>query len=72
LSASEKNKLVYYDPQQPALFIGHYWLAGKPAPQTSNIACLDYSAVEGGRLVAYRFDNETCLSADKFVWVDGC
>ena len=63
--------MPYYGPDQPLLFMGHYWLSGKPAALTSNIACLDYSAVKGGRMVAYRLDQEQSLSNDKFVWVDG-
>ncbi len=71
LSEAERNYLPHYDLQQPLLFIGHYWLSGVPSALTSNIACLDYSAVKGGRMVAYRLDDETVLSNDKFVWVDG-
>jgi hypothetical protein len=71
LSAAEKRQLVLYDSQQPPLFIGHYWRSGQPSPITSNIACLDYSAVKGGRLVAYRMDQEKVLTQDKLVWVKG-
>jgi hypothetical protein len=67
----QKDYMPYYGPDQPLLFMGHYWLSGKPAALTSNIACLDYSAVKGGRMVAYRLDQEENLSNDKFVWVDG-
>ncbi|WP_421861919.1 metallophosphoesterase [Motiliproteus sp.] len=70
LTETEREKLLHYGPEQPPLFIGHYWRQGIPAPITPNIACLDYSAVKAGRLVAYRMDNEQALSADKFVWVD--
>jgi len=34
------------------------------------VACLDYSAVKYGKLVAYRMDDETRLDPQKFVWVD--
>jgi hypothetical protein len=34
------------------------------------VACIDFSAVKYGKLVAYRFDGEKVLSSDKFVWVD--
>ena len=67
----QKEFLPYYGPDSRFLFMGHYWLSGIPAPLTHNIACLDYSAVKGGRMVAYRLDDESSLSADKFVWVDG-
>jgi hypothetical protein len=61
--------MVYYDKSQPPLFIGHYWLKGQPRPLAPNLACLDYSAVKFGRLVAYRMDGEAQLQPDKFVWV---
>lgn len=51
------------------LFIGHYWLQGEPKLQSPNIACLDYSAVLGGRLAAYRMDGEQELDDAKFVSV---
>lgn len=51
------------------MFVGHYWMEGLPAPLKPNVACLDFSAVKYGKLVAYRFDGERVLSPDKFVWV---
>lgn len=61
------------------LFVGHYWYTGTPAPLTPHVACLDYSiaAQSGhasshkGKLCAYRYDGETELQKDRFVWVDG-
>ncbi|MDX1451807.1 MAG: metallophosphoesterase [Oleiphilaceae bacterium] len=70
LTAIEKQQLLTYGEDEPPVFVGHYWMSGEPQPITPNIACLDYSAVKYGRLVAYRFDGEQRLSADKFVWVD--
>ncbi len=70
LSAIEKQQLLSYGDDQPPVFVGHYWMSGVPEPITPNIACLDYSAVKYGRLVAYRFDGEQVLQAEKFVWVD--
>ena len=58
-----------FGPEQPPLFIGHYWCEGIPALPTNNIACLDYSAVKYGRLVAYRWSGEALLNADHFVWI---
>ena len=69
LTESEHQRLSYYDTQQPPLFIGHYWCEGIPALPTANIACLDYSAVKYGRLVAYRWSGEAHLSADNFTWI---
>src|SRR5680860_266550 len=49
------NHLVEYSPTSPPVFLGHYWLEGRPAPLASNIACVDYSVAKpGGKLVAYR------------------
>jgi hypothetical protein len=70
LSESQKTELLKYPADQPLLFVGHYWRSGNPAPIRSNLACLDYSAVLNGKLVAYRLDQETRLDASKFVWVD--
>lgn len=69
LTPEERQQLSYYGPEQPPLFIGHYWCEGIPALPTGNIACLDYSAVKYGRLVAYRWSGERVLNADHFVWV---
>ncbi|WP_101759555.1 metallophosphoesterase [Oceanicoccus sp. KOV_DT_Chl] len=71
LSAAEIQQIPYYDKHQRPLFIGHYWQSGDPAPLTPNVACLDYSAVKNGRLVAYRMDGEQHLTANKFTWVHG-
>lgn len=59
-----------YDAQQPLLFVGHYWRQGQPSLIRPNLACLDYSAVNGGKLVAYRLDQEQLLLPESFVWVD--
>ncbi|MEL7400079.1 MAG: serine/threonine protein phosphatase, partial [Pseudomonadota bacterium] len=69
LSDEEKQQLLFYGPQEKPLFIGHYWMWGIPAPIVPNIACLDYSAVKYGRLVAYRMDSERHLQPGKFTWV---
>ncbi|HSC84984.1 MAG TPA: metallophosphoesterase [Pseudomonas sp.] len=70
LPATEKSRLLQYGLNEPMLFVGHYWRRGKPAPIRPNLACLDYSAVMYGKLVAYRLDQELRLDADKFVWVE--
>lgn len=68
IAQDHRAKMVRYGLDQPPLFVGHYWLKGNPKPITSNIACLDYSAVKYGRLVAYRMDGEQQLQEQKFVW----
>ncbi|GAA6152711.1 metallophosphoesterase [Pseudoteredinibacter isoporae] len=70
LDSDEKNTLLSYQDHEPPIFIGHYWLSGDPRPLRPNVACLDYSAVKDGKLVAYRFDGEAQITQDKFVWVD--
>lgn len=70
LTELQKDELLRYGAQEPLLFVGHYWRQGRPAPIRPNLACLDYSAVVGGKLVAYRLDRERRLDADKFVWVE--
>lgn len=69
LSESEVEQLIHYPSTEPPVFVGHYWLQGCPRPIRPNVACLDYSAVKYGRLVAYRYDGETELQKDKFQWV---
>lgn len=51
-------------------FVGHYWLTGSPTPLAANVACTDYSVAKGGKLVAYRWDGESELSANMFHWVE--
>lgn len=68
ISSAHRAQMVNYGSDQPPLFVGHYWLKGHPAPITHNIACLDYSAVRFGRLVAYRMDGEQQLEPEKFEW----
>lgn len=69
LSESDRNRLLQYGADEPMLFVGHYWRRGEPAPIRSNLACLDYSAVMYGKLVAYRLDQEEQIEPGKFVWV---
>ena len=70
LSDADRADLIHYSPEEALLFIGHYWCEGKPQALADNVACLDYSAVKYGKLVAYRLDDETTIDPDKFVWVD--
>ena len=70
LSHAEYERLIQYGEQEKPVFIGHYWLQGQPKCLRSNVACLDYSAVKYGKLVAYRFDGESTLADEKFQWVE--
>lgn len=69
LTDAERSTLIRYGDHEPPVFVGHYWLQGKPRPVRANVICLDYSAVKYGRLVAYRYDGESRVREDKFVWV---
>jgi len=51
----------------PPVFIGHYWMSGRPELQSPKVACVDYSAAKDGPLVAYRWDGEVALDAANFV-----
>ena len=69
LTEAELDRLVHYDESEKPVFIGHYWLQGEPEILRPNVACLDYSAVKYGKLVAYRYDGEKELDNTKFSWV---
>lgn len=57
-----------YPADAPPVLFGHYWFSGNdPKPSTPTTACVDFSAVKGGPLVAYRWAGEPTLSADNFV-----
>ncbi len=66
------NRLPKYEPGEPPVFFGHYWLpADAPkAPLAPNIACLDFSGGLEGPLVAYRWDGEQTLRSENFVTTD--
>ncbi len=70
LSDEEQCQILRYPPGERPVFVGHYWMEGEPAPLKLNVACIDFSAVKYGKLVAYRMDGERELSGDKFVHVD--
>lgn len=60
-----------YPESAPPTFFGHYAVKqGDPAPIRSNLACLDYGAGKGGKLVAYRWDGESALDKAKFISVE--
>lgn len=64
------DHLIDYSHNDIPVFLGHYWMTGKPEPLAENIACLDYSVAKpGGKLVAYRWDGEKKLDSSKYVSV---
>ena len=70
LTEAEHREILRYPLTERPVFVGHYWMEGGPAPLKPNVACLDYSAVKYGKLVAYRMDGEQELLPEKFVHVD--
>ena len=65
-----KSKNEHYGIDEKNVFFGHYWLSGNPLPHKRNVCCLDYSVAKGGKLVAYRFDQEENLDENKIVFID--
>ncbi|MCV7421409.1 metallophosphoesterase [Mycobacterium yunnanensis] len=54
------------------VFYGHYWREGHPqrgVDFTARTACVDFSAVKGGALVAYRWSGETEIREEHYVGV---
>jgi hypothetical protein len=67
-----------YEAGNPILFYGHYWRKWNPQklrnwiPEkgtdwTENTVCVDFSAVRGGPLVAYRWNGETEVNPENYV-----
>ena len=66
--------MVPTDPQRSPVLFGHYWFTAGQDNSTllvidGKAACLDFSAVAGGPLVAYRWSGETELNSDRLVAV---
>jgi hypothetical protein len=70
INAGDLATFETYHQDAVPVFVGHYWLTGKPIPLTRNVACTDFSVAKGGKLVAYRWDGESVLGEDKFKWVE--
>jgi hypothetical protein len=58
-----------YPADAPPVLYGHYWETGQPTLQAPNATCVDYSACNDGRLVAYRWSGEEKLRQDGFCCV---
>ncbi|MCV7288196.1 metallophosphoesterase [Mycolicibacterium wolinskyi] len=53
------------------VFYGHYWRQGPPKlgiDWTARTACVDFSAVKGGSLMAYRWSGEPQLRAEHYLF----
>jgi len=64
----EAKNLVGYSPEEPPVFLGHYWFSGGPRRLAENVACVDYSVARGGKLVAYRWSGENIIEDSNFVF----
>lgn len=54
------------------VFYGHYWRQGEPRhlhDWTDYAACVDFSAVKGGALTAYRWSGEARIDPMRYVSV---
>ena len=69
IELSELNSLDFYRNHDKKVFFGHYWLKGEPTFYKENICCLDYSVAKGGKLVAYRLNEETSLDKENLIYV---
>lgn len=72
LPAIEMAQDYVYEGQVP-VFYGHYWRQGSPRhlhDWTDYAACVDFSAVKGGALTAYRWSGEARIDPAHYVWVD--
>ncbi|MCV7281690.1 metallophosphoesterase [Mycolicibacterium flavescens] len=70
LSGTERSYV--YTAEVP-VFYGHYWRQGSPKHRhdwTDYTACVDFSAVKGGKLTAYRWSGETTINAENYVTPD--
>lgn len=68
-----KETVFDYRDAEP-VFYGHYWRTGEPRKGedwTDNTVCVDFSAVKGGPLVAYRWHEGQKISFEHFVAHDG-
>jgi len=69
IDLSELPSTAYYHDQDKSVFFGHYWLQGEPSLYKENVCCLDYSVAKGGKLVAYRLDEEIILDINNLIYV---
>jgi hypothetical protein len=71
LPATPLTELAGSVPTYPAdavpVLCGHYWFKGDLRLTGPITACVDFNAVKGGPLVAYRWDGEPTLNSNNFV-----
>lgn len=72
-STAVENDDYAYRGEIPVVY-GHYWRTGTPQyglDWTERTACVDFSAVKGGALTAYRWSGESTVRVDNYVQVLG-
>ncbi|WP_296621754.1 metallophosphoesterase [Marivirga sp.] len=69
IASAELTDNSHYQIDDKKVFFGHYWLRGEPSLYKHNICCLDYSVAKGGKLVAYRLNDEHNLDEGKLIYV---
>ncbi|MBK8473984.1 MAG: metallophosphoesterase [Sphingobacteriales bacterium] len=69
ISPTAINSLGFYQDMGKMVFFGHYWLKGEPSFYRADICCLDYSVAKGGKLVAYRLNEESRLEKNNLIYV---
>lgn len=69
IASAELTDNSHYQIDDKKVFFGHYWLRGEPSLYKDNICCLDYSVAKGGKLVAYRLNDEHNLDESKLIYV---
>jgi len=60
----ESDRSYSYEGKVPVIY-GHYWRTGVPLERedwTHSTACVDFSAVKGGTMVAYRWNGEDTIN----------
>jgi hypothetical protein len=71
IAVSDEHQSHMYSEQIP-VFYGHYWRQGTPTHRhdwTDFTACVDFSAVKGGAMTAYRWSGEQRIQPKNFVSV---
>ncbi len=70
VSDAIRRQIPGVSPNASPVFMGHYWMSGKPELISKKVACLDWSVALQGKLAAYRYDGEKLLDNSKLVWVE--
>ncbi|MEC7567061.1 MAG: metallophosphoesterase [Planctomycetota bacterium] len=71
LTKPDRVTTTGYALDQDPVFVGHYWMTDPtPSRLTPNVACLDYSVAKDGILVGYRWDGESTINDDHFVYTN--